>query len=58
MKKLVYALLFVFVTTMAFSSCRETKTENEVEDGIEEVGEDIEDGAEEVGDEMEDAVDD
>ena len=59
MKKLMYALLFLFTTSTLLSSCRETKsTEDKMEDRIEEVADDVEDGAEEVADEVEDAVDD
>jgi len=59
MKKLMYMLLIVFVTSFALNGCRETKsTEEKIEDGVEEVADDIEDGAEEVADEIEDAVDD
>lgn len=59
MKKLSYMLFFVFVSAIALSGCRETKSaDDDMEDGIEEVGNDIESGAEEVGNEVEDAVDD
>lgn len=59
MKKLMYALLFLFTTSVLLSSCRETKsTEDKMEDSVEEVADDIKDGAEEVADEVEDAVDD
>ena len=59
MKKVIFALLFVFVSSFTLLSCRETKSTGEkVEDGIEEVADDIEEAAEEVEDEVEDAVDD
>ncbi len=46
MKKLMFLLLFTFATSAVFTSCRDEKSD------------DLEDGVEEVGDEMEDAVDD
>ena len=59
MRKLVYTLLIVFVTSFALNGCRETKsTEDKIEDGVEEVADDVEDAADEVADEVEDAVDD
>lgn len=44
MKKLMFLMLFTFATSAVFTSCREES--------------DVEEGVEEVGDEMEDAVDD
>ncbi|MEB8328883.1 hypothetical protein OO009_05910 [Flavobacteriaceae bacterium KMM 6897] len=51
--------MFLLVSTLSLTSCREEKTTGEkVKDGIEEVGDDIEEGAEEIGDEIDDATDD
>lgn len=59
MKKLMYILLVVFVTSFALNGCRETKsTEEKIEDGVEEIADDVEDAAEDVEEEVEDAVDD
>lgn len=63
MKRLLYLLLLVCVTSLSFgtlSSCREDekKPAEKVEDAIEETGEDIEEGAEEIEDEIDDATDD
>lgn len=52
MKKLVFALLFLFTVSTVFTSCREKK-ENDVEEVIEEVGDEVEDAADEVEDEIE-----
>lgn len=59
MKKGIFILMFMLMTAISLSSCRDQKSDGEkVEDGIEEVGEDLEEGAEEVGDEIDDATDD
>lgn len=59
MKKSILLLIFLLVSTLSLTSCREEKTTGEkVKDSIEEVGDDIEEGAEEVGDEIDDATDD
>ncbi|MEH6679930.1 MAG: hypothetical protein V7724_05245 [Sediminicola sp.] len=59
MKKGFLFLMFVVMTTISVSSCRDQKSDGEkIEDGIEEVGDDIEEGAEEVEDEIDDATDD
>tara|TARA_R110002051_G_C8665793_1_gene489677 strand:- start:751 stop:933 length:183 start_codon:yes stop_codon:yes gene_type:complete len=59
MKKSIFLLMLLLVTSISLTSCREEKTAGEkVEDGIEEVGDGIEEGAEEVGDEIDDATDD
>ena len=51
--------MFLLVTSLSFTSCREDKSTGEkIEDGIEEVGDGIEEGAEEVEDEIDDATDD
>jgi len=43
MKKSLYMFLFVFVTVIAASSCREKTTGEKIEDSVEEVGDEIED---------------
>ncbi len=53
MKKLFLGL-FVAAFTLSIYSCRET-TENNMENDLEEVGEDMESGLEEAGDELEEA---
>ncbi len=59
MKKSILMLMFLLVTALSFTSCREDKSAGEkIEDGIEEVGDGIEEGAEEVEDEIDDATDD
>ncbi|MET7030425.1 hypothetical protein [Sediminicola luteus] len=59
MKKSILMLMFLLVTSLSFTSCREDKSAGEkIEDGIEEVGDGIEEGAEEVEDEIDDATDD
>ncbi len=60
MKKYVLILATAFTFSAFFTSCRETNesTEVEVNDDLEEVGEDIEDAAEDVGNSIEKAADD
>jgi predicted small secreted protein len=59
MKKSILLFMFLLVTSLSFTSCREDKSTGEkIEDGIEEVGDGIEEGAEEVEDEIDDATDD
>lgn len=41
----MFLLLFTFATSAVFTSCRE---EGEVEEGVEEVGEDMEEGVDEI----------
>lgn len=55
MKKSILLLMFLLVSTLTLTSCREEKSTGEkIEDGIEEVGDEMED----VGDEIDDATDD
>ncbi|QWX83869.1 hypothetical protein H0I23_15675 [Cellulophaga sp. HaHaR_3_176] len=49
--------LFISLSTLTFTSCREQTTSEKVEDSVEDMGDDIEDGLEDAGDEIEDAVD-
>lgn len=49
--------LFISLSTLTFTSCREESTSEKVEDSVDEMGDDIEEGVEEAGDEIEDAVD-
>ena len=58
MKKLSYFLMLVFVMSIAMTGCRDTKSNEKVENDIEEVGEDIEEGAEDAGEEVEEAAED
>lgn len=70
MKRIVYILLFAFLTAASFStftSCRETHkdTEHEIEDAIDDTGDALEDAVDDTGDaikegaqDVEDAVDD
>ncbi|MFL0352563.1 hypothetical protein [Xanthomarina sp. GH4-25] len=54
---LIFALLFSFSTV--FTSCRdEKKADEQIEETMDEVGDDVEDAAEDVGDAVEDAADD
>ncbi|HET7361308.1 MAG TPA: hypothetical protein VFI78_05175 [Salinimicrobium sp.] len=55
MKKLFLGVL-IAVFTLSIYSCRETTTEVNVEEPIEEVGNDIEEAADEVGDEIDQAA--
>lgn len=59
MKKilLIFALIFSFSTV--FTSCRdEKKADNQVEESMDEFGDDIEETADDVGDGVEEAADD
>lgn len=42
MKRKIFSLLFVALFAFAYTGCREKTTEDKVEDGVEEVGDDIE----------------
>lgn len=53
MKKLTYLLTFVFAVMISLTSCRDTKSGEKIEDGMEQVGEGMEEGAEEVGRDIE-----
>lgn len=55
MKKLFLGAL-VTVFTLSIYSCRDTTTEVNVEEPVEEVGNDIEQAADEVGDEIDQAA--
>ncbi|HZJ18860.1 MAG TPA: hypothetical protein VFD35_00720 [Pricia sp.] len=62
MKRLLYILLFAFISTTALSltGCREDKKDagDKIEDAVDDAGDEIEDAADDVGDEIEDATDD
>ncbi|MFS4446538.1 hypothetical protein [Maribacter sp. 2307UL18-2] len=62
MKRLLYILLFAFISTTALSltSCREDKKDagDKIEEAVDDTGDAIEEGAEEVEDEIDDATDD
>ncbi|NJB69815.1 hypothetical protein GGR42_000277 [Saonia flava] len=59
MKKLLLSIITIFALSTVIMGCRDPKTtEEKVEDGIEEVGDDLEEGVEEIEDEIDDATDD
>ncbi len=53
MKKLIFALLFLFTVSTVFTSCREKK-ESEVEEVMDDAGDAVEDAADDVEDAVED----
>lgn len=52
MKKILYTLLFLFTISTVFTGCREKK-DNNIEEVIDDAGDEVEDAA----DEVEDVVD-
>ncbi len=62
MKRTMYFLMLLFVTStslVSLSSCRDTKsTEEKMEDAVDDTGDAIEDAVDDTGDAIDDATDD
>lgn len=61
MKKVILTLALLFTVSTVFTGCREKKTEDKIEEAVEEVkdeAEDVVDEAEDAVDEIEDEIDD
>ncbi|MBC3758937.1 MULTISPECIES: hypothetical protein [Hyunsoonleella] len=56
MKKVILALALLFTVSTAFTSCREKKPKDKIEEAVEEVKDEVGDAVEEVEDEIDDAT--
>ncbi|MBB1489874.1 hypothetical protein [Hyunsoonleella flava] len=56
MKKIILALALLFTVSTVFTSCREKKTEDKIEEAVKEVKDETKDAVEEVKDEVDDAT--
>ncbi|WP_203258380.1 hypothetical protein [Hyunsoonleella ulvae] len=56
MKKTILILALLFTVTTVFTGCREKKTEDKIEEAVEEVKDEAGDAVEEIKDEIDDAT--
>ena len=56
MKKTILILALLFTVSTVFTGCREKKTEDKIEEAVEEVKDEAGDAVEEIKDEIDDAT--